>query len=501
MQFGTAESIEHWGTYRPHSPAVIHDGRVVTYGELNKAANAISAEMVKINSTNERVGIAIKQKFQLLVAIIAALKIGKSAVLLNTELTDDKLRVNLQDAAVSFLVRDDQNVRVEELLPPTQKNQVLNVSLLATSTSQHPLKRALERRPEDEWGVLFSSGTTGPPKGIERSHDSMVTEFLGWCLELGLTRDTCFYISRPIFYTGGLVLAFSTLLLGGRIIINEYIDGNNPNEVWADYQKTLSSHSVSWAFFIPDQIRAFLAILKDMDSSVTGANNILVMGARIYGEEKIEARRRLSSRIVESWGNSESLGTITDPEDLDERPNSIGRPFLTDELYILDENGRPLGPHKMGRIAGNEEAGFHQYCNRPIETSLARQNKLIVSEDIGYIDEKGFFYISARQQECVLIRGETVLLPDVESKIKKHNAVVDCCVVATETGGDLIELVAVLEISSSSKIANRELLQQFNNSLSESEALTDLLIVNELPHVPSGKINRAEVEALVRERT
>src|SRR5262245_63729482 len=103
MQFGTAESIEHWGKYRPHSPAVLHDGRIVTYGELNNAANALSVGMAKINSTNERVGIAIKQKFQLLVAIIAALKIGKSAVLLNTELADDKLRVNLQDAAVSFL--------------------------------------------------------------------------------------------------------------------------------------------------------------------------------------------------------------------------------------------------------------------------------------------------------------------------------------------------------------------------------------------------------------
>ena len=500
MQFGTAESIEHWGTYRPHSPAVLYDGTVVTYGELNNAANALSVEMLKINSSNERVGIAIKQKFQLLVAIIAALKIGKSAVLLNTELADDNLRVNLKDAAVSFLLCDDKNATVESLLPSAEKHQVLNISLLPASTAQQSLKRAVERRPDDEWGVLFSSGTTGPPKGIERSHDSMVTEFLGWCLELGLTRETCFYISRPIFYTGGLVLAFSTLLVGGKIIINEYADDNNPDEVWADYQKTLSSHSMSWAFFIPDQIRAFLAILKDTDSSVLAANNILVMGSRIYGEEKIEARRRLSSRVIESWGNSESLGTITDPEDLDERPNSIGRPFLTDELYILDEEGRALGPHKMGRIAGNEEAGFRRYCNRPVETELARQNKLIISEDVGYIDDQGFFYISARQQECVLIRGETVLLPNVESKIKKHNAVVDCCVVATESDGNL-ELVGVLQISSSVKIAIPDLLQQLNSSLSESEALTDLLVVNDLPHVPSGKINRAEVEAQVRERT
>src|SRR5207248_99335 len=81
--------------------------------------------------------------------------------------------------------------------------------------------------PNDEWGIVFSSGTTGPSKAIERNHYSMVTEHLGWCLELQLRRRTPFYIGRPVFYTGGLVLALSTLTVCGCVIVDDFADNED----------------------------------------------------------------------------------------------------------------------------------------------------------------------------------------------------------------------------------------------------------------------------------
>jgi acyl-CoA synthetase (AMP-forming)/AMP-acid ligase II len=117
---------------------------------------------------------------------------------------------------------------------------------------------------------------------------------------------------------------------------------------------------------------------------------------------------------------NKSLIILVAPEDIEKRPNSIGRPFLTDELYIINDDYKQVGPNQPGRIAGNEEAGFFQYSNRPEATNRAKRHELIISEDIGYTDNEGYFYVSGRQQDCVVINGETLFIPDIESKLRKH---------------------------------------------------------------------------------
>ena len=135
----------------------------------------------------------------------------------------------------------------------------------------------------------------------------------------------------------------------------------------------------------------------------TVSETILSMGASISGEEKIKASHVLRSKVVESWGNSESLGTITEPDDLQTRPNSIGRPFLTDELYVLIEDQKMAKPGETGRLAGSEVEGFLKYSKRPKETCLVKRSGMIISDDMGYTDTDGYFYILGRLQDCVVL--------------------------------------------------------------------------------------------------
>jgi acyl-coenzyme A synthetase/AMP-(fatty) acid ligase len=207
----------------------------------------------------------------------------------------------------------------------------------------------------------------------------------------------------------------------------------------------------------------------------------------------------LNSRVIESWGNSESLGTITDPDDLERRPGSIGRPFLTDELYIVDDNLEVQGPHTYGRIAGNEEAGFFQYSNRPDETNRVKQRSLIVSEDIGYMDDDGYFYVRGRQQDCIVIEDTTLFLPDIEQRIRQNPRIEECSIAANELNEISIELVAVILPSEEMKITEQELLQELNGLLDMKEQLARLLILSSMPRVPSGKIDKVAIAQLVKE--
>ena len=104
---------------------------------------------------------------------------------------------------------------------------------------------------DDEWGIIYSSGTTGAPKGIVRSDLSMFTELVGWCLELPITRNSIAFIGRPVYYTGGLVLTAATLLVGGSAIL--------PHE-WSVtiYKSFMSTNVVDFAFLIPDQVRELI---------------------------------------------------------------------------------------------------------------------------------------------------------------------------------------------------------------------------------------------------
>ncbi len=497
MQFGISESILHWAKYRPHTPAILHNGRVLSFAEFNDLVDSVCSAIIEVKHDGERIALAAKSKKDFLVSLIAVLRCGKSAVLLNTGLTDEALKTNLLDTEVSLLVHDERNKRISTLTTDRTGISTLRIEDVLTAREKAPSFQLGERGPDDEWGVLFSSGTTGTPKGIERDHNSMVTEFLGWCLELGLTRHTKFYVGRPIYYTGGLVLSMATLIVGGQIVINDFADDNNPDEVWRDYQQTLKSIKVDWAFFVPDQLRAFLGLAKNTEPR-DAAGSILVMGAPISGDEKVKASKVLGSKVGESWGNTESLGTITDPEDLDTRPDSIGRPFLTDELYVVNEDCKVLGPNEIGRIAGSEEAGFSKYSNRPKETEIAKRDRLIVSEDVGYTDADGYFYVRGRQQDCLVIGGETLFIPSIEEKIRRHEDIEECCV--SPTGDEVsVQLVAVL-IPRGSSIDLAELLSSINRLLGKNEKLARIVPVKSIPRVSSGKPDRVAIGKLAQKR-
>lgn len=484
MQFGIAEAVDHWAKYRPSHIAVQADGTDWTYAELNGLAAAMAAEIEAVAPDTSRVALAVGSKIRLLAAILGVLRTGRSVVLVHTGLPLDAIRINLQDAAVKAMLYDESQSHLAKLV---SASAVAPKSALPASSVALLKKQA----PSDEWGVIYSSGTTGVPKGIERDHESIVTELVGWCLELGLTRHSRFYIGRPIYYTGGLVLALATLLVAGTVILNDYQSDDSEEEVWRDYQHTLKGFSIDFAFFIPEQLRGFLRVAAGQRPR--SARTILTMGSLITGAEKGQVTTAFSCDIVESWGNSESLGTITDPEDVRVRPESIGRPFLTDELFVVDEECRPVKPGLLGKLAGSESAGFLRYCNRPEDTNLAKRDELIISDDIGFQDESGFFYIRGRSQDRVLLAdGSTVFVQELEQIVRELPMVQDCAIVAKPgNSGEARFLLAVVLVAPQQDRAWENVLHQ---QLQPRIAVERIQVFEELPRLPSGKINRPAIE-------
>ena len=489
MQFGLIEAIRHWGTYRPDKVALYSNGRSFTYGCLLGKSEA-AAKAILDTTDGHRIAVATQQKAAFVMSLLGVMRAGKSAVILNTRLADKRLQVTIDDTTPDAIVQD---LALGNSLASTALAAVPRVILDSVNKSSSPNVPWPEYEASEEWGIVFSSGSTGVPKGIERDHDSMVTEVIGWSLELPLTRHSVFYIGRPLFYTGGLVLTLASLFVGATVIANDYRDDENSDEVWSDYIRESGRHVVEWAFFVPDQLRAFLAA---QHRSSTPGKYILVMGAPISGETKLAARDRLGSDIVESWGNSESLGTITEPQDLDERPDSVGRPFLTDELFVVDDELRICAKGEIGRLAGAHTAGFRKYTNRPEETKIVKRESLILSDDIGYMDQDGFFYVKGRVQDRV-VRGHTsVFLPDIAENLRARSEVQEADVCAVDNDNE-IDLVAAVVLKQRSTATPADYCKTLNADLPSDEQLSRVAILAALPRLPSGKIDRLELHRQV----
>ena len=491
MQFGIIEAVRHWATYRRKKVALVSDGRPTTYGDLLLDAERI-AQAIQVQGPGHRVAIAARQKAAFLRALLGVMRSGRSAVILNPQLGEDDLRVTVSDTRPNILVQDVDLANTWSPSPLAGIPTVTVDTLESNPPANIPWPQSTSGT---EWGIVFSSGSTGIPKGIERDHNSMITEIIGWCLELPLTRQSVFYVGRPLFYTGGLVLTLANLFVGATLIANNYRNDDDPDEVWTDYESELTNQDIEWSFFVPDQLRAFTRAKRSQDNH---ARSVLVMGAPISGEEKRAARVALGSQIVESWGNSESLGTITEPEDLDLRPDSVGRPFLTDELLIVNDSLQPCAPDEIGRIAGSETAGFHEYSNRPDMTQQVKRGKLIISDDLGYNDQDGYFFIAGRDQD-VVVRGEaSVYLPRVADRIRKRDDVVEVEVCAADVA-DNAELVAAIVIGPGVTNNTRELCLSLNADLQPEEQLSRVVVLDVLPRLASGKVDRLAIRRRVLE--
>lgn len=497
MQFGVSEGIAHWGKYRPNAPALTANGICLSYRQLNAKIDGLCYQLRDLVEPYERIGILISSKATFLIAVLASIRLGKAVVLLNPRVSPAALTTQMGDTHPGFLLYEESTSHaIPALAPPLSDTLCLNDSLAAFEHADVSFP-TVERGLSDEWGVLFSSGTTGISKGSERDHYSIVTELLGWILELTLSRRTSFYVGRPVFYTGGLVVSLSVLLIGGEIIVNDVDDENDSPSIWNNYQECVSARSVSWAFFVPDQIRAFCRLAAEWSAPVGAAESILVMGARISGEEKLAAHRVLRSEIVESWGNTEGLGTITDPQDLALRADSVGRPFLGDVLLIVDDDGLELQPLQDGRIAGNEEAGFNRYANRPAETSQVKRKGLLISDDIGYVNSEGYFYVRGRVQETVNLAGTVLYLPQLEEHLRKHGDIDDACVVARPISEDQMELVALVVWRDPSSV-DEGLAIEMAEAFALPVEVIRIIAGEKVPRLPSGKVDRTAVAESVQ---
>ncbi len=469
LMLGVAQAVMHWARYHPNSIAIEIDGDCTTYRKLAIIASRIADIIPTIESGNT-IYILVRDKTLFLASIVAVLSKGGSAGILNPETDTHWLCRTIKHSQAPLAIVDDDDLG-EKLKGDISVSDVGNLDLSKASS----LTTCIKRAPNDRWGIIYTSGTTGNPKGVERSDHSVLMELVGWIIELGLTRSSRFYIGRPLFYTGGLVLAFSTILVGGCII--------SPREHTSAILSNISRQNrLTHCFLLPNQA----ALLAESGLSVM-LDLILTMGAPISPDQKKRIITQLDCQYIESWGNSEGLGTITDPADIETRPESIGRPFVGDHMLVVDDTGCELSPGKIGYLAGIADSAMTEYhCNRK-KTEKVFIGEVLISEDIASMDTYGYFYLKGRVSRRILRGSMPVFLDEIENELKRCKDVVDACVVAIADHVEGEIPVALVVFSDCISIRLDLFLECFNKCRAAEAQLAKVLSAREIPRNINGK--------------
>lgn len=476
-----------------NKPAISFEGRTLTYGEFaNRIARLAQALRDQGVCRGDRVGYLGLNHPAFMEALYAAASLGAVFVPINFRLTGPELTHIVNDAGVHSLVVDDALLEAVEpirgelccrryLTAESRRDKWLHLDTLVDEAE--PLYAAETVGSDDVAIIMYTSGTTGRPKGAMLTHGNLFWNDANVGMTGSLTAEislTC----APLFHIGGLnVTTLGSFARGAHIILHRQFE---PQQVLKDLQ----AYQVNLMFGVPAMF-LFLSQLPEFAEADLSHLNMLVAGGAPVPEPLIRLYMDRGINFLQGYGLTETapMALLLPADRATDKVGSAGLPPMFTEVKAAGDDGRPLGPGERGEICIRGPNVMRGYWNRPNATAEAIDSEgWFHSGDIGYYDDEGFFTICDRVKDMVISGGENVYPAEVESVLYEHPAVAEVAVIglSDEKWGEAVTAVVALKPDGE---LNLEDLREFAGAkLAKYKLPLRLHLVDELPRNPAGKV-------------
>ena len=498
MDIGTL--LPRHARYQPDKLALVVGEHRLTYGELNthvnKLANALLATGIR---KGEKMATVLPNCLELMSAYWAAAKTGIVIVPCSPILQESGLSNLLSDSDTVFVLADsefaDSLERIINQLPGIRGGVLVGDSphqrfsrfdeFISSSSSDNPPDAGLSD--SDLYNIMYSSGTTGSPKGIihTRYIRSMYCSIFASACRM--TPESVCLHAGSIVFNGAMLDLMPWMFVGCTYIVHESF---NPEAVIRDIQKNRVTHMI----MVPSQIIAVLNSPAFDPQALESLEMIQSLGAPLHLETKNRINELLPGRFYELYGLTEGFFTVLDKQDAVRKAGSVGVPPSFYEMRILDEHGEACAPHEIGEICGKGPTLMPGYYKRPDLTEKAIVDGWLHSGDAGYVDEDGFLFLVDRFKDLIISGGVNVYPKDIEEIIIRHPAVSEVAVfgVPHEKWGETPVAAVILHKGESAQID--DLIQWTNTRVdAKFQRISDVVIMDTFPRNVAGKILKREM--------
>jgi acyl-CoA synthetase (AMP-forming)/AMP-acid ligase II len=449
----------------------------------------------------DRVIVLMKNSYEMAEAMFGVIRGGLVAVPLNVAITDDAVAGMIANSEAKAVIASGEHIaRVEGLrdrLSADVCECLIGVNPVENGWHDyHALRDAAAATtpdvtiaPSDECNIIYSSGTTGLPKGIV--HDHACREAWGSDMAVALryhsgARMLC---NLGLFSNISWVGILATFFTGGTLVVQRRFDVVGCLEL---IQRERITHMV----MVPLQYQQLMESEDFGNYDLSSLDAYMCCGSPLAVSLKQDVIERLPGDLIELYGLTEGLVTILGPEDMLEKTDSVGRACPGQYLAIIDDDGNMLPAGEAGEIVGQSRflmAGYHANAAADEESTWVHPSgaKWLRTGDIGKLDDDGFLYLVDRKKDMILSGGQNIYPADIEATIIGHDAVSEVAVVgvAHKKWGETPLAVVVR----AGDVDADELTAWANGRLGKQQRVAATVFVDELPRNPNGKVLKREL--------
>ncbi|WP_179405655.1 class I adenylate-forming enzyme family protein [Burkholderia guangdongensis] len=490
---------------RGEHPALVCDGETISYAALDamieRFAHALQRDGIE---PEDVVAICATGSIRYVVAFLGALRAGAAVAPLSPASHPDSLAGMIDNAGARIVFADApaRALLAAAKTPPRVRAIAFDAADTADAADGYDawlapegaVARPVEIRPEWAFNIIYSSGTTGMPKGIVQSH-AMRYAYTQRSLDRGYGPDAVTLISTPLYSNTTLVSFFPTLALGGTVVLMPKFDATR-------YLELAQRHRATHSMLVPVQYQRLLAH-PDFDRyDLSAFRGKFCTSAPFAASLKADVLRRWPGKLTEYYGMTE--GGASCELRADEFPNklhTVGRPVTGHEMRLIDPDGNEVAPGGIGEVVGRSPAMMTGYYRQPDKTAEAEWydrdgRRFIRTGDVGRFDEDGFLVLMDRRKDMIISGGFNIYPSDLEQVLVGHPDVAEVAVVGvpSEQWGETPVAFVTLKADAAASAASADaLIAWANERLGKMQRLAEVVVVDTLPRSAIGKVLKREL--------
>ena len=488
-----SDVLRNHAAFRADKVALLDPTEQLTYGQLEQTLDHIAYTLQQAGlSEGDSVAICASNSVKYAALFMGVIRAGMVVAPLAPSSTAQSLLGMLSDCnAKLFFVDQAVHSALNEVAEQLQMPVVLLDQQGFTNWLQQGTPRPAVLEPEAPFNVIYSSGTTGEPKGIVQSH-AMRWLHVSRGTVLGYGPECVTLLSTPLYSNTTLVAFLPTLALGGKVVLMPKFDATG-------YLHLAQTHRVTHTMLVPVQYQRLMAHPEFDQFDLSSFVMKLSTSAPFHAELKADILARWPGGLVEFYGMTEGGGScMLLAHEHPDKLATVGRPLEGQDMRVIDEQGNELPQGAIGEVVGHSGAMMTAYLNKPEKTKEAEWydatgKRFIRTGDVGRFDEDGFLTLMDRRKDMIISGGFNIYPSDLETELRLHPQLAEVTVIGVPSTSWGETPVAYVVPKANTSIDATEVLNWFNQRVGKTQRLNRVLLSQELPRSAIGKVLKREL--------